>query len=219
MSPAVVVVVAKTRCRLALEGSSNPAMKPLAHAFLASALAGAGVAQNSGSEDGIRVWAAVAYVNHGDKLPYNSMGDQILVPQGAQQLRRQGAAFRARYLNQTSGDDGETISVTPAPIRGLSAAGIRGSQLDIAAAGDEWVVAGAQAFMQGLYPPILGSVTGDAARNLANETDSVVEYPLGGYQYPAIQAVSSLDKNSPGYEQWSFPFSPSDIACLNGKAS
>jgi hypothetical protein len=169
-------------------------MKSLAYTLLASALP-AITAQSTSEEAGIRVWAAVAFINHGDKTPYYSSSNEVLVPEGAQQLWRQGAAFRARYLNQTSGS---TSSSVTAPIQGISTESLENIQVDVTSGDEQWIVAGALAFMQALYPPVTGSVTDDMARNLASNGSDLVEFPLDGYQYPLVQALSSLDKNSPG---------------------
>lgn len=170
-------------------------MKSLAYTLLASALP-AIRAQSTSDEAGVRVWAAVAFINHGDKTPYYSSNDEVLVPEGAQQLWRQGAAFRARYLNKTS--EGTSSSVTAAPIQGISAESLENVQVDVTSGDEQWIVAGALAFMQALYPPVTGSVTNDMARNLASNGSDLIEFPLDGYQYPLVQALSSLDKNSPG---------------------
>ena len=172
---------------------------------LASALiASAAVVSAQSSDDGVRVWAAVAYINHGDKTPYMGSDEQVLVPEGAQQLWRQGAAFRARYLNQTSGGgSGNSFVEEVAPVHGISTEVLNNAQIDIVSAEDEWVVAGALAFMQGLYPPVTGSVKElpggeDMARNLASNDTDLVDFPLDGYQYPILQTLSSHDSDSPG---------------------
>jgi hypothetical protein len=180
-------------------------MGPFLRKSLASAIiASAAVVSAQSSDDGVRVWAAVAYINHGDKTPSLGSDEEMLVPEGAQQLWRQGAAFRARYLNQTSGGDSGNSSVEEvAPIHGISTEALNNAQIDIAAAADEWVVAGALAFMQGLYPPMKGSVAElpggeDMARNLAENDTDLVEYPLDGYQYPILRTLTAHDRDSPG---------------------
>lgn len=173
-------------------------MKSLGYALLASALPSV-TAQSSSDGEGIRVWAAVAYINYGDKTPYYGPDDEVLVPEGAQQLWRQGAAFRVRYLDQIS--EGSNSSVASVPIQTISATALDNTQIDITSGDQQWAVAGALAFMQGLYPPVSNSVTDDMARNLANNDGDLVEFPLDGYQYPTLHALSSLDKDSPGYDR------------------
>lgn len=179
-------------------------MKALAYALLASVLP-AVTAQSGSDDDGIRVWAAVAYVNHGDKTPFYGRGDEVLVPEGAQQLWRQGVAFRARYLYQTS--EGHNSSLATAPIQGISTKSLDNAQIAINSGDEQWLIAGALAFMQGLYPPALRTATDEMGRNLASEDDDAVEFPLDGYQYPMLQTLSSLDKSSPGYEGGPFSHS------------
>lgn len=61
---------------------------------------------------------------------------------------------------------------------------------------DEFIVASAQAYMQSLYPPL--KISSRALLNpmstLAN--GSIIDYPLGGYQYPQIYTASLLDPDS-----------------------
>lgn len=177
-------------------------MKSLTYVVLASALPVALAQSSSSDAEGIEVWAAVAYINHGDKTPYYgpnfSLGDEELVPEGAQQLWRQGTAFRARYIDEASGDGNS--SVAAAPIQGISNAALDNAQVGIASTDDQWAVAGALAFMQGLYPPTSGSVTGDMAHNLAGDGDGNIDFPLDGYQYPLLLTLSPHDKNSPGIQ-------------------
>lgn len=192
-------------------------MAPLPLKSLASALltwATFVLAQSSNNGDGVRVWAAVAYVNHGDKTPWIGGEEEVLVPEGAQQLYRQGAAFRSRYLSLSSGGDfGNNSSGEAAPIKGISTDVLNNAHIDIISAQDEWVVAGALAFMQGLYPPVTGSVTDlpggeDMGRNLAGDDTDLVDYPLEGYQYPMVQTRAWHDSESPRYETTSFPAWP-----------
>lgn len=60
--------------------------------------------------------------------------------------------MRQRYIADPALNDGAT-SVADAPLAGLSKYLIEDEQLYLLALDEQWVVASAQAFMQGLYPP------------------------------------------------------------------
>lgn len=152
-------------------------------------------------EDDRKVWAAVAYINNGEKTPSLGSLNEALTPLGAQQLYRQGTAFRTRYLNTSANEPSR------AQIAGLETEWIDNRQIDALVAEDEWVVAGALAFFQGLYPPAEGysDVVGgnDFGRNLMSENQSSaewVQFPMEGYQYPQLQTLSSLDSESPAVQ-------------------
>ena len=106
------------------------------------------------------------------------VGSKLLLP---------GRSIRTRYI------EGPGTSVTGSyPIPGLSVNAIDNSQLYLLARDDYYIAGSAQAFMQGVYPP-LGSAYVDEESILANGT--LVQYPLGGYQYPTIDTISPLDFN------------------------
>ncbi|KAI1656560.1 phosphoglycerate mutase-like protein [Daldinia decipiens] len=169
------------------------------------------------------VWASFAYVLYGERTPFQ--GDLVpsLTPLGAQQLYAQGSLFRARYLSNSSLSNEDNAITTNSPIVGIQRQALDNSQLSIFSITDDYVVASALAFLQGLYPPVTQTFAsnngGDNASTLANGT--VVNYPLGGYQYPNIQNVPITDPNSvwlEGYatctEYWSssLDFQSSDVA-------
>ena len=64
--------------------------------FAALPLAHGVIAQSAGT--GEKVWAAVAFINHGERTPVIANLRTVLTPEGAQQMLRQGTAFRARYI-------------------------------------------------------------------------------------------------------------------------
>ena len=172
--------------------------------WLSSLLLAAGVAAQD-PENSIpneRVHAAIAFVNHGEKTPLLGGRDEVLTPEGAQQMRSQGNAFRARYLNSTAGlRDAAIEAIGSAPIYGIQADAIDNGEVDVVSTEDPWVVGGATAFMQGLYPPSPESFNeaagGDAmARNYADNASVTVDYPLGGYQYARILTLTSDAKDS-----------------------
>ncbi|KAM3066052.1 hypothetical protein ACMFMG_010610 [Clarireedia jacksonii] len=141
-----------------------------------------------GADDTIPItWSSIVYTYHGEKTPdiRNSITPS-LTPLGGQQLYSAGSVIRDRYLS--SNDTQLTLGL---PINGLSTSTIDNSQMQILSTSDGYVVASAQAFMQGLYPPVLGVNGGSSI--LGN--NSVVNYPLGGYQYPNINSLSPLDYN------------------------
>lgn len=151
------------------------------------------------NSDNIRVYAAVAYINHGEKTPLLGDLQQVLTPAGAQQMYRQGSSFRARYTNSTV--EGVSSS-TKAPIRGLNSEAANNLQVSLTSTDDEWVVTSALAFYQGLYPPTtdgyISSAGGsDLSKNLAGNGSDSIEYPLDGYQYPNLQTLSSHNSDSP----------------------
>lgn len=167
---------------------------PLISAALLSAVV---VAQsslgNEGGKSNPRVWAAVGFVNHGETTPFLGSRQPILTPEGAQQMSRQGTAFRKRYLS--SNIDSSNTSTTMR-IQGLSRDIIDNTQISLFSQTDPWVFGGAVAFLQGLYPPTTNMTNGDdLARNLPLGTNGS-SYPLNGYQYPNIQTVASTDSRS-----------------------
>ncbi|KAG4222087.1 hypothetical protein PC116_g29438 [Phytophthora cactorum] len=144
------------------------------------------------------VWASFAYVLYGERTPF--LGDLVssLTPLGAQQLYSQGSLFRARYLSNSSLSDEDNAITTNSPIVGLERQALDNSQLSVFSSTDDYVVGGALAFLQGLYPPVTRAFAdnngGANASRLANGT--LVNYPLGGYQYPNIRNVPTTDPNS-----------------------
>ncbi|CAG2015167.1 unnamed protein product [Fusarium graminearum] len=141
-----------------------------------------------------KVWAAVAFINHGETTPATLR--TVLTPEGAQQLWRQGTAFRARYIpDGVNNSDYENIQT--AYFQDLKPDVIDNDDLEIMSQPDEWVSGSALAFMQGFYPPAPNafdnSTGGETiAVNLAS-SDNKTEYPLDGYQYPKIQVPGISD--------------------------
>jgi len=134
-------------------------------------------------------WGAVAFTYHGEKTPALAYNGYHLSPLGANQLLGAGSVVRDRYVSPPLN---ETDLTEAAPINGLSVSSIQNTQLDIMSTDDEYVVASAMAFMQGLYPPLQEFIL-DAETLLSNS--SYVQYPLDGYQYPNVETVNSLDFN------------------------
>ncbi|OAA52879.1 hypothetical protein ISF_09262 [Cordyceps fumosorosea ARSEF 2679] len=174
--------------------------------LLALAVAGAAARpQEDGGSNAVtstsgKVWAAVAFVNHGETTPFLLSSHPVLTPAGAQQLYRQGQAFRRRYLSAAAGN---ATTTGAAPIRGLGQNAIDNTQLRVLSQRDEWVAGGAVAFMQALYPPdrtAFNAAAGGQALAENYVAGNTTSYPLDGYQYPQIETLPSTDINSIGIQ-------------------
>jgi len=142
------------------------------------------------------VWSSVAWILHGERTPiWGLTPSPALTPIGAQQMFGQGSLLRSRYLQNIMDLDDEAGR---APIVGIERNAIDNTQLSIMTNTDEFMVTSAQAFAQGLYPPLLqvfsNSTGGMEGAMLPN--GSIVNFPLGGYQYPSIRTFSILDHES-----------------------
>jgi Histidine phosphatase superfamily (branch 2) len=136
------------------------------------------------------IWSTVIYTRYGDRTPYILQTTNTLTPLGATQMYSAGNRFRDRYLTSTA-DSGNTV------IQNISPFQLNSDQVSIVSLRDQFVVASAQAFLQGLYPPLQASSNDtfiNGQSQLANGSNVVS--PLDGYQYPQIDTVSALDLNS-----------------------
>ncbi|OCK80247.1 phosphoglycerate mutase-like protein [Lepidopterella palustris CBS 459.81] len=138
---------------------------------------------------------AVVFTRTGERTPeLDSSGPRQLTALGAQQLYAVGEAFRGRYINSLNGITG----LGQQPIIDISANVVDNDQTYVLAADEPYLVASAQAFMQGLYPPFTLNKTAaimlDPSYILAN--GSYIEYPLDGYQYAQVHTASDLDPTS-----------------------
>jgi hypothetical protein len=171
---------------------------PLA-VFLSALLASAG-AQSPASSSSGTVWAAVAFVMYGERTPLKGPLATTLTPTGAQQMWAQGSAFRSRYLSGNFTLNTTEFRVTTrAPIYGIERNAIDNWQLSIVSNTDDYVTQGALAFTQGLYPPIEGAYPNNVGGlNISRSavTDKFTEFPMRGYQYPAIETLSVLEETS-----------------------
>lgn len=138
----------------------------------------------SGDSNGMVVYSSVVYTYNGDRTPLILPLQNTLTPFGARQLESAGSFLRQRYLAIPQGAN--EVDTT---IDGILKDNLDNSQVFILSMPDQYIVASAQAFMQGLYPPAL-----DASSAFSNGT--VILAPLGGYQYPQIITVGSQDPNS-----------------------
>lgn len=137
-----------------------------------------------------RIWSTVVYSRYGDRTPYILPTANTLTPLGARQMYAAGTRFRDRYIASTPGD-GNTI------VQGISPLQLDNDQVSIVSLNDQFIVASAQAFMQGLYPPLMSSSNATfihGQSQLANGSN--ILSPLDGYQYPQIMTLSALDLNS-----------------------
>lgn len=141
-----------------------------------------------------QVLSSFIYTRHGDRTPLYSSDTSILTPYGAWQMYNAGSGFRDRYLRTTFNEASESEV-----IRDISQYQLNTAEISILTTSEQFVVASAQAFMQGLYPP-LDDEDGSShthivgVSDVANGTDIIA--PLNGYQYPDINAASSFDLNS-----------------------
>ncbi|MCJ1383167.1 hypothetical protein MMC17_006280 [Xylographa soralifera] len=160
-------------------------------AVVLSALFQGAVIASNGSET---IWSSVVITRNGDSIPLISNDPTVLTPLGAQQLFSAGALFRNRYIAPSdAATNGEYI------INEISPNQIDNSQTFALSLLDEYVAVSAQAFIQGLYPPLTNSFP--SANPIITPVSLLVNgsnigFPLGGYQYPNIYATSSLDPYS-----------------------
>lgn len=170
------------------------ASRPLQALAVALSLASEALAQSVNET----VWSSFSYILYGERTPLQGQLSPSLTPIGAQQLYSQGSLMRARYLSNSSLSDEVNTITTNSPISGIERQALDNSQIAILSTSDDYVVGGALAYLQGLYPPVTQNFAynngGVNASTLANGTS--VDYPLDGYQYPNVQTVSLTDPNS-----------------------
>src|SRR5436305_689209 len=94
-----------------------------------------------------KVWGAAVFTLYGESTPYALPHPRTLTPLGAQQLLGAGSALRKRYLRGNA----------DTRINGISEFKLDGEQTAIYSPVAQFISASAQAFMQGLYPPLSGS--------------------------------------------------------------
>ncbi|KAF1994598.1 phosphoglycerate mutase-like protein [Amniculicola lignicola CBS 123094] len=128
---------------------------------------------------------SVVFVRSGERTPLIAGSPPVLSALGAQQMHTLGQHFRGRYVSESGGSSGLGQQL----IATLSPDLLNNEQLRIESLDAPYLVASAQAFMQGLYPPYSLNTTrngpvADATGILAN--GSAIDFPLDGYQYPQI---------------------------------
>jgi hypothetical protein len=137
--------------------------------------------------------AAFAFIRTGDRTPNLRQGSPNLTALGAQQMVILGQNLRTRYI---TGNAPDNLGIQH--IAGLSPDTLNNDQIMVQTSTEQHIVSSAQAFMQGLYPPHnignsngTGTSTGDLLSN-----GSVLDFPLGGYQYANIKTSGSTDPDS-----------------------
>lgn len=165
-------------------------MLSLAIATLAAAsFAGA---QETANNDEYHTHAAYAFVRTGERTPLLSDGTPVLTALGAYQMVQFGQTLRTRYISGSGSD------VKIQQIAGIRRETLNNDQVFVQTSDEQHLVASAQAFMQGLYPPKTigtGNGTGSSTANfLAN--GSVIDYPMGGYQYANVQTAHQFNPES-----------------------
>lgn len=146
-------------------------------------LAACAWSQGEGNET---IWASVVYSNHGDRTPLVLPVQNVLTPLGAQQLYSAGSFFRQRYLAAPAGGQDANYSID-----GILHDAFGITQTFIKSTLSDYVVASAEAFMQGLYPPLQNN--SDPYSTLADGSN--ITSPLGGYQYTQLFTASPADPN------------------------
>ncbi|KAL5341614.1 histidine phosphatase superfamily [Aspergillus crustosus] len=139
-----------------------------------------------------QVWAAFAYTVRGESTPKAVHRPRALTAYGANQLHDAGSAFRGRYVALNAGLDGPSTR-----IENISPYLLNNEDVKASSTPDAAILASAQAFMQGLYPPLdesFNSTYFGHEMELAN--GSVTSGPLGGYQYPSIVTHGVEDPRS-----------------------
>ena len=138
-----------------------------------------------------KVWAVFTYSVQGESTPSSFYRGKSLTAYGADGLYAAGSAFRDRYVAVHPGRS------TNRRVENLSPYILLSNQVSILSATDQPSIASAQAFMQGLYPPVdtsYGAPYIEVSSQLANGSSS--EYPLSGYQYPPIVTLDLQDPRS-----------------------
>ncbi|KAI4596239.1 hypothetical protein KJ359_005746 [Pestalotiopsis sp. 9143b] len=119
------------------------------------------------------------FSRHGDRTP-KALAPANLTSLGQEQVYQSGNYYRNKYV----------ASDASSPIYKLSDDIAVASQMTITSQVDTVLQSSAQAFMQGVYPPV-GTLS---TQELAN--GSSVEGTLSGYQYIPINAVASASSSS-----------------------
>ncbi|KKF92332.1 Lysosomal acid phosphatase [Ceratocystis platani] len=127
------------------------------------------------------VYGAAVFSRHGDRTTKHYKNQQLTTV-GANQNFVMGSAYRSRYL----------LSSSEHQIANISEDKYVSSQVYASAPDSGILLATANYFLQGLYPPLDTINAAEAGTALANGTK--VAAPLAGYQYVTLHAE---DANSP----------------------
>ena len=135
---------------------------------------------------------AFAFIRSGERTPALTGDTQVLTAVGAQQMYELGQSLRARWI-----DSDGNARMGRQNIANMSVDILNNDQISVQTLDKEYLVASAQAFMQGMYPPnTLGNSTGlgDATGLLADGT--TIQAPLNGYQYATVHSFNEYAYNS-----------------------
>jgi hypothetical protein len=131
---------------------------------------------------------AFAFIRSGEHTPVLGPGPQTLTALGAQQMFTLGENYRARYISANGG-----AGLGRQNMANMSVDVLNNEQISVQTPDSPHLIASAQAFMQGLYPPhLLANASrggGDSTGLLADGT--AVDYPLNGYQYASVQTYGA----------------------------
>ncbi|KAK3989043.1 histidine phosphatase superfamily [Cladorrhinum sp. PSN332] len=122
------------------------------------------------------IHGVVVFTRHGDRTTKH-YGAQALTNLGTTQNFQVGSDYRARYITAGS----------PQRILNISEFNYVSSQVYATAPNQGILLNTATAFLQGLYPPLVGLKDEVASQTLNNGTSSTS--PLNGYQYVTLQGV------------------------------
>lgn len=146
------------------------------------ALLGLVSAQNSPAT--AKVWGVYAFTVHGDSKPAVLSSSRPLTDYGASELAAAASDFRSRYISESG--------ISETGLQNISPVILNSDNVNVLTTSDQNAVGSAQAFMQGLYPP-LGAMNMTSSQKV---NGSFAQAPLNGYQYPQIVTASSSDPQS-----------------------
>lgn len=159
---------------------------------LVASLVASAWAASAQDNDAYHSHGAFAFIRSGERTPSLTGDSAVLTALGAQQMYELGQNLRARWID---GSGAARLGVQR--IANMSTAVLDNGQISIQTRDKQYLVASAQAFMQGMYPPrAQGNSTALADSTGVLADGSVVQAPLGGYQYAAVQAFSEAAYHS-----------------------
>ncbi|KAF2721635.1 phosphoglycerate mutase-like protein [Polychaeton citri CBS 116435] len=159
------------------------------------------LAQSSGRR--YTVWSSVIFSRTGERTPrmLGNISPQ-LTSLGAQQQYDTGAFFRNRYIQSqdANSSSGAYDDLDKAPLQNLNQWSSNPVDVWVGAMDDQYSSASAQAFLQGLYPPVQLNLTGNPDNNTRAtsfaQDGEFIEAPLRGYQYSQISTYGPQDPMS-----------------------
>ncbi|CAG8085746.1 unnamed protein product [Penicillium salamii] len=131
-----------------------------------------------------KVWGVYAFTVNGHSKPSVISSSRPLTDFGANELVTAASAFRSRYISKSG--------ISETGIQGISPIILDSNDVNVLSTTDQNVIGSAQAFMQGLYPP-LGAINVSSPQKV---NGSFEQAPLNGYQYPRIITLGDSDPQS-----------------------